>query len=55
MPITQTHALEVARLPPVHRDPLDRFLVVQAGALDASLVTADAVFVGYPVDVVRAG
>jgi len=35
-------ALESARLPaPVHRDPVDRFLIATARLLDAVLVTAD--------------
>jgi PIN domain nuclease of toxin-antitoxin system len=52
VPVSQTHALGVADLPPVHRDPFDRLLVVQAGSLAASLVSADAVFTRYAVELV---
>ena len=39
--IEHTHALAVAGLPPLHRDPFDRLLVAQAGLLDLSILTAD--------------
>jgi len=45
--ITHGHALGVAQLPPLHADPFDRLLVAQAIALDATLVTADAVLANY--------
>ena len=43
------HALAVATLPPVHRDPFDRLLVAQANVLSASLISADPVFESYDV------
>lgn len=39
--LTADHALDAARLPPHHRDPFDRFLVAQAQAEAATLVTDD--------------
>jgi PIN domain nuclease of toxin-antitoxin system len=49
-PIAIEHrdALAVAGLESLHRDPFDRLLVVQAIALGATLVTADAQLVPYP-------
>jgi len=47
VPVTHAHALGVAELPLLHRDPFDRLLVAQALRLDATLVTGDAVLAGY--------
>jgi PIN domain nuclease of toxin-antitoxin system len=49
LPIEHTHALAVAALPPLHRDPFDRLLVAQAGLLDVPILTADPVIAGYAV------
>lgn len=46
--ITGPHALAVAGLPPLHRDPFDRMLVAQAQVEGFVLVTADPVVAGYP-------
>ncbi|MDQ8043402.1 MAG: type II toxin-antitoxin system VapC family toxin [Solirubrobacteraceae bacterium] len=46
--IEHDHALRVAGLPPLHRDPFDRLLVAQAAALGATLLTADAAVAAYP-------
>jgi PIN domain nuclease of toxin-antitoxin system len=48
--IEHDHALAVADLPPLHRDPFDRLLVVQANALGVPIVTADPVVASYPVE-----
>lgn len=50
LPVDEASAVAVADLPPVHRDPFDRMLVAQCRLLGARLVTADPVFVGYPVE-----
>lgn len=47
--IEHAHALAAAGLPGIHRDPFDRMLVAQAGALEATLMTADARIARYPV------
>jgi PIN domain nuclease of toxin-antitoxin system len=47
--IEHTHALAVAALPQLHRDPFDRLLVAQAGLLDVPILTADPQLVRYPV------
>lgn len=41
LPITAEHALAVARLPWVHRDPFDRLLVAVAQMEGLTLLTAD--------------
>lgn len=47
--ITHSHALAVAQLPRLHRDPFDRLLVAQAGLLDLAILTADPDVAQYPV------
>ena len=42
------HALAVASLPPLHRDPFDRMLLAQACADGLLLITADQQLAGYP-------
>lgn len=49
LPVTLPHALAVEGLPPVHKDPFDRFLVAQAVTEGLALVSADQIFAQYPV------
>lgn len=51
VPVELDHALRVAALPPLHRDPFDRLLVAQALALDATLLTGDRLLARYPAKV----
>ena len=51
--IEHTHALAVAGLPWLHRDPFDRLLVAQAGLLDVPILTADPEIAQYPVQTLR--
>lgn len=55
VPIEHAHALAVASLPPVHRDPFDRLLVAQAQALDLPILTADPVLARYPIRTIATG
>ncbi len=48
LPITSEHAVSVASLPDLHRDPFDRLLVSQATCEGVVLVTADAMVAQYP-------
>lgn len=48
------HVHRVANLPTHHRDPFDRLLIAQAQALGLPIVTADARFGDYDVQVVEA-
>lgn len=48
LPVTAAHVLAVADLPPIHRDPFDRFLIAQARAEGLTFLTADAAVARYP-------
>jgi len=48
--IEHSHALAIASLPLLHRDPFDRLLVAQAHALGVPILTADEAVVQYPVE-----
>jgi PIN domain nuclease of toxin-antitoxin system len=52
LPIHLAHALALASLPMLHRDPFDRILIVQSQIEKLSLITADPVIRGYAVDTV---
>ena len=45
-------ALQVTRLPPLHRDPFDRMLISQAIAHGLAIVTPDPSITQYPVRVI---
>jgi PIN domain nuclease of toxin-antitoxin system len=47
LPITGLHAAGVARLPPLHKDPVDRLLISQATSEPMILLTNDAALAGY--------
>lgn len=48
LPIRSAHAVEVADLPPLHRDPFDRILVAQARVEGVALITSDRAVAAYP-------
>ncbi|MGB5496990.1 MAG: type II toxin-antitoxin system VapC family toxin [Sedimenticolaceae bacterium] len=48
LPVTSTHAIEIGRLPAMHKDPFDRMLVAQAGSEGLLLLTSDAQVARYP-------
>lgn len=48
LPITSDHALTVASLPPLHKDPFDRMLIAQAKAEGILLLTSDTIVGAYP-------
>jgi PIN domain nuclease of toxin-antitoxin system len=48
------HALRVAGLPAVHRDPFDRMIVAQALVEGVPVLTADSALAAYGVDVISA-
>jgi PIN domain nuclease of toxin-antitoxin system len=50
LPIEHAHALAVAALPALHRDPFDRLLIAQAGATGATVLTADPAVAQYPAE-----
>ncbi len=46
--VTGEHALAVAGLPTIHKDPFDRMLVAQSLVEDITLLTADPLVARYP-------
>ncbi len=52
LPIEVPHALQVYRLPLLHRDPFDRMLVAQAMLEDLPLLTAAPSIAQYQVSVI---
>jgi PIN domain nuclease of toxin-antitoxin system len=53
LPIHSKHAVEVDRLPPIHKDPFDRLLIAQALVEGITLLTADAVIAQYPSPILK--
>ena len=53
LPVTIGHAAHVGTLPLHHRDPFDRILVAQAQVEHLLLLSADAAFKDYDVDVIE--
>lgn len=51
--ITHEHALRVASLPAHHRDPFDRLLIAQAQLEALVIMTSDAHFSAYEVEVIE--
>lgn len=47
LPLTLESAIAAARLPPIHRDPADRFLIATAVLHDLTLVTRDSKILDY--------
>lgn len=51
-PLDWDVCLAAAELPPVHRDPCDRFIIATAKKLGLPVLTADPNFKAYGIDVV---
>jgi PIN domain nuclease of toxin-antitoxin system len=51
--VTGEHAVAVAGLPPIHKDPFDRILVAQSIIEGVMLLTADPLVAQYPAPVRR--
>lgn len=49
--LTDAAIYGLSRLPPVHRDPFDRILIVQAKLTGSTLVSPDKAFSKYPIEV----
>lgn len=45
--VASEHALELERIPPLHRDPFDRILVCQARVESCTLLTSDEAVASY--------
>jgi len=48
LPVSGDHAVAVATLPGLHKDPFDRLLVAQAQVAGITLLTADPQVAAYP-------
>jgi PIN domain nuclease of toxin-antitoxin system len=55
LPVEHSHALAVADLRPLHRDPFNRLLVAQAKALHVPILTTDRTLANYPVQTLLVG
>lgn len=52
VPLDLTVCLAATELPPLHRDPCDRFIIATARARRWPVVTADSVFPQYDIEIV---
>lgn len=51
LPVTSEHAIAVAALPVLHKDPFDRLLIAQSIIEGITLLTVDRVIASYPAPV----
>jgi PIN domain nuclease of toxin-antitoxin system len=51
LPVSGEHAVAIANLPPLHRDPFDRMLVAQSIVESIMLLTSDPLVAQYPAPV----
>jgi PIN domain nuclease of toxin-antitoxin system len=49
--LTDSAIYGLSRLPPIHKDPFDRILIVQAKLTGSTLISPDKIFSQYPVSV----
>lgn len=52
LPISERDALQVSKLPNIHRDPFDRLILAQAIVQDMAVVTNDSLMQRYAVPIV---
>ena len=50
--IELAHVLQVANLPDLHRDPLDRIIIAQSQVMDVPVLTIDRLIIQYEVNVI---
>jgi PIN domain nuclease of toxin-antitoxin system len=50
--LNESSVLQLAKLPPLHRDPFDRMLICQALQNGLTIATVDAAVRAYPVNVI---
>ena len=51
LPVQLSHALQVHKLPQLHRDPFDRMLITQAQVESLSILSSDKRFADYDIEV----
>lgn len=49
LPLDELSVIQLAKLPPIHRDPFDRMLICQAIQHNLNVLTVDHIFPNYPV------
>lgn len=52
LPLDEASVFQLAKLPPIHKDPFDRMLICQAIAKGMTLVTPDPMIAQYPIHIV---
>lgn len=52
LPITINHLSSLVTLKFYHRDPFDRLIIAQAKTESMPIITGDAAFTNYPVDII---
>jgi len=50
LPVGLSHVLALEKLPMHHKDPFDRLLIAQANAENVGILSADAIFKQYEVN-----
>lgn len=53
LPLDEASVAQLAKLPPIHRDPFDRMLICQALEHGMTIVTVDHIFPSYPVTILN--
>lgn len=53
LPIDERHALRAGDLPMHHRDPFDRLIIAQAQTERVPIITVDATFRAYDVEIIE--
>jgi len=53
LPLDEASVRQLATLPPIHRDPVDRMLVCQAIEHELTIITVDDVFRAYPTAILE--
>jgi PIN domain nuclease of toxin-antitoxin system len=48
LPVLGDHAVAIAGLPPIHKDPFDRLLIAQSSVEGILFLTADRIIARYP-------
>ena len=50
-PLDWDICMKAAELPPIHKDPCDRFIIATAKKLNLTIITGDPIFRSYDIDV----
>ena len=53
LPVTLAHIYALSELPSPHRDPFDRIIIAQARVENLIVLSADEIFLQYPVQLLR--